>query len=99
MQQRRSVGHDRRPLDNSILSANKVNGAFNDIFGPVLKTSANNLIGVGGALTHNVNGNKTGVTNPRLPPLGDHGGSTQTMLPLAGSPAVDAGGNALVPKN
>lgn len=29
--------------------------------------------------------------NPRLAPLGNYGGPTQTMLPLPGSPAIDAG--------
>jgi hypothetical protein len=29
--------------------------------------------------------------NPLLAPLGDYGGPTQTMPPLAGSPAIDAG--------
>ena len=84
-------------LDNSIVSANNVNGAFDDISGPVLKTSANNLIGIGGGLTNGVNGNKTGVTNPKLAVLGNYGGPTQTMPPLIGSPAIDAGNNALVP--
>ncbi len=30
-------------------------------------------------------------TDPKLGPLGNHGGSTQTMLLLKGSPAIDAG--------
>ncbi|HEX4792240.1 MAG TPA: choice-of-anchor Q domain-containing protein [Humisphaera sp.] len=84
-------------LDNSIVSANKADGAFNDISGPVLKTSANNLIGVGGGLTNGVNGNKIGLTNPKLAALGNYGGPTQTMPPLIGSPAIDAGNNSLVP--
>ena len=32
-----------------------------------------------------------------LSPLGNYGGRTQTMLPLAGSPAIDAGDNAAIP--
>jgi len=35
--------------------------------------------------------------DPKLSGLGDHGGSTQTMTLLDGSPAIDAGSNALVP--
>jgi hypothetical protein len=34
-------------------------------------------------------GDKTGVKNPKLKPLGDYGGPTETMLPQAGSLAVD----------
>ena len=33
--------------------------------------------------------------NPDLAPLGDYGGPTQTMALLPGSPAIDAGSNAL----
>jgi hypothetical protein len=33
--------------------------------------------------------------DPRLPPLGNHGGPTRTHALLAGSPAIDAGGNPL----
>jgi hypothetical protein len=35
--------------------------------------------------------------DPLLAPLGDYGGPTQTMPPLPGSPALDAGRNALLP--
>jgi len=35
--------------------------------------------------------------DPMLAPLGDYGGPTQTMPPLPGSPAIDAGSNALLP--
>ena len=42
---------------------------------------SNNLIGV----------------NPMLAPLGNYGGPTQTMALLPGSPAIDAGNNALIP--
>jgi serine-aspartate repeat-containing protein C/D/E len=44
-----------------------------------------------------VNGNKVGVNNPKLMPLANNGGPTQTMLPMAGSPVIDAGSNALIP--
>lgn len=37
-----------------------------------------------------INGN-IAADDPRLSPLGDFGGSTPTMRPLAGSPAIDAG--------
>ena len=38
--------------------------------------------------------------SPRIPVLGalaNNGGFSETMLPLAGSPLIDAGGNDLVP--
>ena len=44
-----------------------------------------------------VDGNIVGVTNPVLAPLGNYGGPTQTMAELPGSPAIDAGSNALIP--
>ena len=42
------------------------------------------------------NGNQVGVTNPGLAALASNGGPTQTMALLAGSPALDRGGNANV---
>jgi hypothetical protein len=60
--------------------------------------SWNNLIGTGGSggLTDGVQGNRVGVRDPGLAPLGDNGGPTQTMALLPGSPAVNAGSNAFV---
>jgi len=64
----------------------------------------------GGAITskgHNLIGNSSGGdgfvatdllnVNPLLGPLQDNGGPTLTMALLPGSPAIDAGSNALVP--
>jgi hypothetical protein len=60
--------------------------------------SWNNLIGTGGSggLADGVQGNRVGVIDPGLAPLGDYGGPTQTMALLPGSPALDAGNNAFV---
>ena len=57
---------------------------------------AYNLIGTGGSggLT-NTNGNQVGVVDPDLGPLAYYGGPTQTIALLPGSPAIDAGSNAL----
>lgn len=92
-----TIGSGKILLDNTIVSNDHVGSAVNDIVGTANAASRNNLIGVGGALTNGVNGNQVGVTNPRLSPLGNYGGPTQTMLPLANSPAINAGSNAAVP--
>lgn len=87
-----------KPLfNNSIISANKAGGAFHDIVATAQSSSGFNLIGVGGGLSNGVNGNRVGINNPKLSPLGNYGGPTQTMPPIAGSPAVDAGSKALIP--
>ena len=58
----------------------------------------NNVIGTGGSggLETGPDGNQVGVANPGLAPLGNYGGTTQTMALLPGSPAIDAGRNASV---
>jgi hypothetical protein len=70
-----------------------------DIDGLVVSTSAYNLIGTGGAggLTNGTHNNQVGVASPDLGALADNGGPTQTVALLAGSPAIDTGGNALIP--
>jgi CSLREA domain-containing protein len=65
----------------------------------VTAASAFNVIGNAGSaggLVHGVNGNIVGV-DPRLGPLADNGGPTQTHALLPFSPAINAGSNALVP--
>ena len=67
--------------------------------------SSNNLISDGsgnlpfGTDGNPANGNLLGTSitllDPRLAPLGNYGGPTQTMALRTGSPAVDAGSNAL----
>jgi hypothetical protein len=84
-------------LVNSIMSGNTAAGASQDITGTIDPTSAYNLIGIGGGLTNGVNGNRVGVTDPKLGALANNGGPTLTMLPLAGSPAIDHGSNAKIP--
>ena len=48
--------------------------------------------GTGSDIVNGVDGNQVGV-DPRLDPAGlqDHGGPTQTIALLPGSPAIDAG--------
>jgi len=59
--------------------------------------SINNLIGTPDAhgLVDGVNGNRIGITDPLLAPLGNYGGSMLTHHPLPGSPAIDKGSNPL----
>jgi hypothetical protein len=68
--------------------------ASNDVTGQLASSSSFNLIGTGG-LTNGVNHNLVGVQNPGLAPLGNYGGSTQTIALYAGSPALGAGGAAI----
>ncbi len=78
---------------NLALFANGTIGPSNLFGKPVEAGSAYNLVGTGGdgGLTNGVNSNLVGIADPLLGPLADNGGPTQTMLPLVGSPAIDAG--------
>ncbi len=67
--------------------------AFNQN-GAVL-SDGHNLVGGGPAGIFTQPGDVTGVTDPRLAPLGDWGGPTRTMPLLFGSPALDAGDPAV----
>lgn len=88
-------------LSSTILAANQA------AVGPDLAvglattvTGDNNLIGVAdsGGFSLSGVGNKSGSAasplDPLLGPLQNNGGPTQTLQPLAGSPALDAGNNA-----
>ena len=61
----------------------------------------NNLIGKtdgsSGWVSSDLTGTIASPLNPLLAPLGNYGGPTQTMALLPGSPAIDAGNNALIP--
>ena len=91
-------------LDNTIVAGNTGAGE-NDIFGLVQPTSAFNLIGDGSGISNlttievpalsNLVGTTAEPLNPLLAPLGDYGGPSETMALLPGSPAIDAGSNAL----
>jgi hypothetical protein len=89
-------------LFNTIVALNTsgtgTTAGASDLSGNVAQTSAFNLIGTGGAggLTSGTNGNQVAVTNPGLATtLANNGGPTLTLALLAGSPAIDAGSNAL----
>ncbi len=84
-------------LDNSIVALNATDiGLANG--GAVDTASAYNLIGTAGSggLVNVVNGNQVGVADPGLDPTGcSNGGPTATIALVPGSPAIDAGSNAL----
>ena len=82
-------------LNNTIVAGNTNGDIF--VYQASNVSGSNNLIGTGGSggLVNGVNGNIVGVANPLLAPLGNYGGPTQTIALLPGSPAIDAGSNAL----
>jgi hypothetical protein len=91
-------------MNNTVVAGNFGQGFSapgGDIDGAVASSSSHNLIGNGAAsgLSDGANGNHVGsLTNPidpLLAPLGSYGGPTQTIALLPGSPAIDAGSNAL----
>jgi CSLREA domain-containing protein len=87
-------------LNNSIIALNFRGGSgtvADDISGTVNSSSSFNLFGTGGAggLVNGSNNNQVGVSNPGLGPLANYGGSMMTHALLSGSPAIDAGSNAL----
>jgi hypothetical protein len=85
-------------FNNTIVSNNKADtSTFDDISGYLSPTSGYNLIGVGGELINGLDGNKIGVNNPQLLPLGWYGGPTETLLPLPNSPEINAGGIGVIP--
>jgi hypothetical protein len=89
-------------LANVIVAGNTQTsgGDLADFSGGV--SGSNNLIGdgTGSGFANGAAGNLVGIAanpvNSLLAPLGDHGGPTQTMPLLPGSPAINAGSNALV---
>ena len=87
-------------LNNTIVAGNFLGASpsttSDDISGAVDPASAFNLIGLGGSGgLSNSNGNQINVANPALGPLANNGGTTETVALLPGSPAIDAGSNAL----
>jgi hypothetical protein len=77
-------------LDNTIVAENTAD----DIAGTVSSASGN-LIGIGGASGLSDPTNQVGTVahpiNPKLGPLANNGGPTDTMVPLPGSPAIGKG--------
>ncbi len=76
-------------LANSIVSGNNAGGIADDIDGGY-SDAGGNVVGY-------FNGNAVNTTPIDLAPLGNYGGSIQTMIPLPGSPAICAGLIANIP--
>jgi hypothetical protein len=94
-------------LNNCTLSGNSApngyGGGMNNDAGPLFCT--NTIVAGNNALSYadiynGTNASFSGANNltngnPLLAPLGNYGGPTQTMPPLAGSPAIDAGSDSV----
>ena len=85
-------------ISNSIVAGNSDDGTAPDLQGDSSLAINSSLIGATD-LTINGNGNQVGTLSnpldPLLGPLADNGGLTQTHALLLGSPAIDAGSDAL----
>ncbi|MDF7805927.1 choice-of-anchor Q domain-containing protein [Pontiellaceae bacterium B12219] len=85
-------------LGNATISGNTARGIGGGVGGGTFNSTNSIIAGnmadqnpnLNGAITNGFNNLTNGV--PQLAPLGDYGGPTQTMPPLPGSPAIDAGG-------
>ncbi|MBN9118617.1 MAG: Ig-like domain repeat protein [Planctomycetes bacterium] len=60
-------------------------------------SGTNNLIEANAGSGNGFTGGIASSADPLLGPLANNGGPTQTLAPSPGSPAVDAGSNALIP--
>ena len=85
-------------LNNSTLSGNSADNEGGGIFSTISALALTNTIVAGNSASSytNMYGSFAGTNNlidvdPLLASLGDYGGPTQTMPPLPGSPAIDAG--------
>ena len=87
-------------IGNTIVAENTATTSGPDALG-TFASQGNNLIGETDGSSGWVGSDLTGTSaqplNPLLAPLGNYGGPTQTMALLPGSPAIDAGNNALIP--
>lgn len=80
-------------LRNSIVADNEAEDSGPDIQGVVTSHAGVNLLGNSAGVSGSYGGF---VGNPLLLPLGLYGGSTLTMPPAPGSPAINAGGSTLL---
>lgn len=86
-------------MGNSIYAQNIAGSGSPDLYGPFISLG-HNLVGDGtgatGLIPSDLVGTSTNPIDALLSPLGDYGGPTQTHILLPGSPALNAGDNALV---
>ena len=79
-------------IDDSIVSGNTAGGGMDDIRPGALSPFVANFSLLGTGVTTRCGQRQTfSTTTPRLGPLANNGGSTQTHALLPGSPAVDRG--------
>jgi parallel beta-helix repeat protein len=87
-------------IGNTIVAQNTATRSGTDALG-IVASQGNNLIGATDGSSGWVGSDLTGTSsqplNALLAPLGYYGGPSQTMALLPGSPAIDAGNNALIP--
>ncbi len=92
-------------LNNTVVAQNTtVDGTAPDIYGAVtfgqgdfIRIGDGNLSGIADGTNGNQIGTKGAPREPQLGPLQDNGGPTFTQAPLAGSPLIDTGVNAVLP--
>jgi hypothetical protein len=85
-------------VTNTIVAGNTAPSGGPDLFGlGPITSGGNNLIGTTSGSTGITNGVNGDIVNPTplLGPFGNNGGSTQTIPLLPGSPAIDAGNDAI----
>jgi hypothetical protein len=80
-------------IGDTILNAGAAGGNITNYYGTVTSDGYNLSSDSGGGFL-TATGDQIN-TNPRLGPLADYGGPTLTMLPLPGSPAIDAGNDSV----
>jgi hypothetical protein len=90
-------------LINTIVADNTATGSGPDVAGTV-NTADHNLIGDGSGMSivtdqggNLIGGNGSPVIDPRLGPLQNNGGPTQTLAPLNDSPAIGNADNSKAP--
>jgi hypothetical protein len=82
-------------LESCVVAGNGNSGYFgSDIRASTVNARTSSIFNRTGAITFNdLGGNRPAGEDPRLGPLQNNGGPTQTHALLAGSPCVDAGSN------
>ena len=80
---------------NSVIAGNTVNGVAQNCTGTITSLGHNLESGTD---CNFASGTDLQNADPRLDALQNHGGPTDTLLPAAGSPAIDAGDDATCPE-